>query len=121
MPDSNLKFLRSCFGAIFFNLLIVSSVQAEPQICKLPWFDSTAMEKFATTAVSEAKKKKIDLSTYKSIFAVKTHSRLGNNRKIIGVRVSTHQCDEHGLDGGGFDVELDPTTFEVIESYLSDL
>ena len=42
-------------------------------------------------------------------------------RKIWGVRFSPFHCGDLVLDGGGFDVEIDPKTFEVIDSYFSVL
>jgi hypothetical protein len=44
-----------------------------------------------------------------------------NQKETEIVRFTPFRCEELGLDGGGFDVEIDPKTYAVIDSYTSVL
>ncbi|MFN0192551.1 MAG: hypothetical protein ACKVP5_11350 [Aestuariivirga sp.] len=92
-----------------------------PQTCYNSWYENEFMDKLAAIALREAARKRVDLDKYPGFIAVPYESRSDRSRKIIGLRFSTFRCDERGFDGGGFDLEIDPNTLDVIDSYFSAL
>lgn len=92
----------------------------QPEICYEKLFERSLMDKLSKIAFWEAKRKGVSVQGYAGFIAVEYTSQK-TNRPIYGLRFSTHACNTMGLDGGGFDIEVDPKTFEVIDSYISPL
>jgi hypothetical protein len=121
--------LTLAFGlamAVSIGLCTISSRADEvtgpmPEVCIPPNDDAVLARKLAGIAFKDAERKSVSLRDYNRVFAVPYHSRLEPDRKIWGVRFSPFRCNEMVTDGGGYDVEIDPTTFEVIDSFFSAL
>ncbi len=79
------------------------------------------MDRVAKIALNEAVKKKISLQGYAGFIAVETESNIFPLRLIYALRFSPFECDHLGLDGGGFDIEVDRKTLKVMTSYVSAL
>jgi hypothetical protein len=117
----------SVFGALAVASILFATIfsvewstNTRPQTCyENPWYDNKFMDKLAAIAFREAGRKRVDLDKYRGFIAVPNVSRANRNRKIVGIRFSPFRCDERGFDGGGFDLEIDPNTLGVIDSYLS--
>ena len=127
------SFILFC-AAIGFS----SSAHAEPEICYNDRFSKSVMDRLVVLARAEAQKKHVDRSAYNGIIAVDYWSRKvledwhrtmqkqrDTNREasskmppadIIGVRFTPFACNDMGTDGGGFDVDINPKTFEVLDS-----
>jgi hypothetical protein len=98
-----------------------------PQICESPYDISAEMsKKLAEIAITEAEAKNVSLEGYNSVLTlvypdIKYKNGHLKRKGYFGVRFSPYHCEELGLDGGGFDVEIDPITFAVLRSRVSAL
>jgi hypothetical protein len=90
-----------------------------PEICYDSFIERNLMDKLANIAFAEAKRKKAWIRDYPGFIAVEMTSYRHKGRLIYGLRFTPFACGEMGLDGGGFDIEVDRKTFEVIDSYKS--
>ncbi len=113
-------FLAVVFSICLSAIALTPKPEKQPEICYGKIFERRLMDKLSNIGVWEAKRKGISVHGYAGFIAVEYTSQK-TNRPIYGLRFSTHACDELGLDGGGFDIEVDPITFEVITSYISPL
>jgi hypothetical protein len=104
-----------------FGIQVAMAKGSRPQICYRSWFDHSLMDRLAAIAFAEAKKKKIKLQGYAGFIAVKMESYRHGKHPIYGLRFTPFACNEMGTDGGGFDIEVDRKTLEVIDSYHSTL
>lgn len=90
-----------------------------PAVCLIADDNRALIRKLAKIAFEEAERKGVSLRGYRQVFAVRYYSRSDRSRQIWAVRFSPWRCKQLAVDGGGFDVEIDPKTFEVIDSYIS--
>jgi hypothetical protein len=112
-------FCVGCGQFVFYKYGTQNAAGGTPEVCYGVLFSKELMNKFHGIAFAQAKEKGIDLSRYKRFIAVHSTSRSDPNRKIIGLRFSSYRCDEVGLDGGGFDAEIDSSSHTLIDSYTS--
>jgi hypothetical protein len=91
----------------------------KPETCYNKFFEREFMDKLADIAYAEAKRKRAWVRDYRGFIAVEMNSYRHKNRPIYGLRFTPFACNAMGLDGGGFDIEVDRKTLEVIDSYQS--
>ncbi len=90
-----------------------------PEVCASGLVDETLEKKLVAMAFNEALRNGVDVNFFKKSFAVHNKSRSKPHRDILAVRFSPFPCRELVLDGGGFDVEFDPETLKIVDSYMS--
>jgi hypothetical protein len=110
------------------NLLIAASLcsvlmtntawsgNGRTEICYSKFLNQHVLDKLASIAYAEARKKKAWVRDYKSLIAIEILSYRHENRPVYAIRFSPYACNDRGTDGGGFDIEVDRKTLKVIDS-----
>jgi hypothetical protein len=95
------------------------SANGKTEICYSKFLDRQLLDKLASIAYAEARKKKAWVRDYRGLIAVETLSDRHENRPIYAIRFTPYACNDMGTDGGGFDIEVDRKTLKVIDSHQS--
>jgi hypothetical protein len=121
----------ACFSLLLLlvaNSFAFADESDMPPTCKnYSGINDATLKRIVAVAFEEAKRKRISLKRYHSVFAVFLRDITDGNNKVIkkggyfGVRFSPYVCDDLSTDGGGFDVDIDPKSFKVIASRKSFL
>ena len=107
----------------------ISDAQGQmPLVCEDHFgIGKETMQKLAEIAFAESKKNGIPMRDYNSVFAIihpdvrDRNGKLEREGGFFAVRFSPNGCGGTVLDGGGFDVDIDPVTFAVTGSRLTGL
>jgi hypothetical protein len=107
------------------NSTIAGQSDVPPTCESFGGISDATTKRLVEIALTESKAKNISLKEYHSVFAVIDADHRNMKNEVIKkgvnfvVRFSPFRCDDWFTDGGGFDVEIDSKTFEVVKSGIS--